>query len=353
MAIKTAILGFAHGHVQSYCDEWKKDPELGVAVTAGWDHDEKRLSQTAEKFGFQPYSSLDQLLALSDLEAVVIGAETSMHADLVERAAAAGKNIILQKPISLTMGEADRIVEAVSRHGVQFSMAWQMRVDPQNLKIKELLESGEFGQVFMLRRRHGLPMGLNPEFADSWHVDPKLNRDIWADDSSHPIDFIYWLLGQPETITAEIVSLYNPRIPMDNGVALFRYADGPLAEVSCSFTCNAAENTVEVICEKGTILLSYGDSPSCNVSRPEGAEGLKWYLKEEGRWTHSHIPTPEQHHFRIRGLAKPLAEFLLGKREAIATAEAGREALRMTLATYVSAREGRRVSYQDEKIAFV
>jgi predicted dehydrogenase len=353
MAIKVGILGFAHGHVHSYCDEWSKNPDLGINVIAGWDQDEKRLGQVSEKLGIHPLQSLEHVLALSELEAVIIGAETSMHADLVEKAASAGKNIILQKPISLTMAEADRIVEAVNRHGIQFSMAWQMRVDPQNLKIKELLKSGDFGKVFMLRRRHGLPMGLNPEFADSWHVDPKLNRDIWADDSSHPIDFIYWLLGEPESITAEILSLYNPRIPMDNGVALFRYEDGPLAEVSCSFTCTAAENTVEVICERGTIILSYGDSPSCNISRPEGAEGLKWYLKEQGAWIHSNIPTPDQHHVRIRGLAEPLAEFLQGKQPPIATAEEGRHALRMTLATYVSAREGRRVSYQDENIALV
>ena len=72
---------------------------------------------------------------------------------------------------------------------------------------------------------------------------PELNRDIWADDAAHAIDFIHWLLGVPESITAEVDSLCDPRVPKDNGIAMFRYPGGPLAEVFCSFTCVAAENT--------------------------------------------------------------------------------------------------------------
>jgi predicted dehydrogenase len=232
-------------------------------------------------------------------------------------------------------------------------MAWQMRVDPQNVKMKELIDSGELGQVFMVRRRHGLSMCLNPAFADSWHVAPELNRDIFADDASHPIDMIHWLLGVPETVTAELESLYDARMPRDNGIALFRYAGGPLAEVCCSFTLPAGENTTEIVGEKGVIIQNYGDGPSCSVPRPEGACGLKWYLTETQEWTCSDIATPEGHGLRIAGLAGPLAEFFHGRRAPIATAEEGRMSLRMLLACYVSAREGRRVGIDDEAIAAV
>jgi len=352
MAINVGILGFAHGHVNAYCEEWRNS-ELGVSITAGWDHDVERLNQAVKTFGIEAHSNPDELLSRPDIQAVVIASETSMHADLVEHAAAAGKAIVLQKPMALTLSEADRIVAAVERHKVPFTMAWQMRVDPQNLKMKELIESSALGKVFMVRRRHGLPVGLNPGFADSWHAKPEFNRDIWADDASHPIDFIHWLLGVPEGVTAEIASLYNPQIPMDNGVALFRYASGPLAEVSCSFTCTAAENTTEIICERGTIVQNYGDVPSCNVPRAEGAAGLKWYSAESGEWTYSDIISPPNHGFRIRGLGQPLAEFLTGKREPIATAEEGRTSLRILLATYLSAREGRRVAVSDNSVVEV
>jgi predicted dehydrogenase len=350
---KVGILGFAHGHVHSYCDEWILHPEYGISIAAGWDHQAERLAAAKQKYGFADYADVEAMLSRDDIQAVVIAAETSKHAELVEQAAAHGKAIILQKPLALTMPEADRIVTAVAKFNVPFTLAWQMRVDPQNLQMKAMLASGELGQVFMVRRRHGLAMGLLPDFADSWHVDPAYNRDIWADDSAHPIDFLHWLLGVPETVTAEVGSLYNPRIPMDNGVAIFRYPGGPIAEVSCSFTCTAAENTTEIICERGTITQSFGDAVSCNVPRAESAPGLQWFTAATGVWTASDIASPPNHSHRIRGLAKPLAEFLTGERGPLATAEEGRTSLRMVLATYVSAKEGRRVLLDDPAIVSV
>ncbi len=120
----------------------------------------------------------------------------------------------------------------------------------------------------MVRRRHGLGTHLWKGFAETWHVNPRLNRDIWADDASHAVDFLHWLLGVPESVTAEIASLLDPRIPMDNGVAVFRYPNGPIAEVCCSFTCVAGENTTEVFAERGTIVQNYGDAPSSAPARP-------------------------------------------------------------------------------------
>ena len=118
---------------------------MGVNVIAGWDHDAARLEQAVANHGVQPYADVDALLANDDVQAVIVAAETSLHADLVEKAADAGKAIVLQKPMALTLPEADRIVEAVERNGVPFTMAWQMRVDPQNVKMKELIDSGALG----------------------------------------------------------------------------------------------------------------------------------------------------------------------------------------------------------------
>ena len=344
------ILGFAHGHVNAYCRNWRSEPGFGVWAVAGWDHDENRLRQAAAVHGIEPCATVEDLLVRDDVPTVLIAAETSLHAELVEKAVAAEKTIILQKPMALTLAEADRIVDAVSRAGVRFTMAWQMRVDPQNIEMKQLIDSGALGKLFMLRRRHGLAVCLDPAFADSWHMAPDKNRDIWADDAAHPIDFVYWLLGQPESVTAEIESLHDPRMPMDNGIAIFRFRGGPIAEVCCSFTNAASENTTEVTGEKGCIVQNYGDVPSCNVPRPGNAVALKWFLRETGEWTQSDLPTPDGHGWRIGNLAGPLAEFALGKRVPIATAEEGRTVLRMTLACYVSAREGRRVSLADPAI---
>jgi predicted dehydrogenase len=226
---------------------------------------------------------------------------------------------------------------------VPFTMAWQMRADPHNLQMKSLLDSGQFGKVFMVRRRHCLPTQLWKDFDKTWHVNPRYNRDIFADDASHPIDFLYWLLGEPASVMAEMGTLLNPAVLNDNGIALFRFASGAFGEASCSFAAVAGENTTEIVCENGVIVNNYGDGPSCMVPRPPGGIQLKWYLRPAEQWTLSTLPDIGNQGERISGLAGPLAEFLHGRRPPIATAQEGRTVLKMVLACYESAQTGKRV----------
>ena len=177
----------------------------------------------------------------------------------------------------------------------------------------------------------------------TWHVQPHLNRDIFADDAAHAVDFLYWLFGMPESVTAEIGTLLNPKIPNDNGIAVFRYPNGQLAEVSCTFVAVAGENTLEILCENGMIVGNYGDLVACMIPRPPGGIQLKWYLRDENKWTISDLPDITHQGERIGGLAAPIAEFLHGQRPPIATAREGHDVLKMTLACLESSAEGRRV----------
>lgn len=344
MAVNVGILGFAHGHVHSYCARWREQPELGVRVTAGWDHDATRAAEAGTNNGLEIAPSAAALLARPDVDAVVVASETSFHCELVEQAAAAGKAIVLQKPLALTLEQADRIVTAVQRAGVPFTLAWQMRVDPHNLQIKALLEEGTFGRLYLLRRRHCLNAHLWEGFEKSWHVQAAYNRDLFADDAAHPIDFIYWLRGMPVSVTAELGTLRNPAVINDNGIVLFRFADGSFAEVSCTFVAVAGENITEAVCEKGTIVHNFGDIVSTNIPWPTGGIQLKWFRQETGNWSVSELPDITNHGTRITGLAEPLAQFLHGRRPPIATAEEGRDVLRLVLACYDSAEQGKRIN---------
>ncbi|MCF7688786.1 MAG: Gfo/Idh/MocA family oxidoreductase [Cephaloticoccus sp.] len=343
--MKTAVLGFAHGHVGMYCDIWHARPELGIEVVSVWDHDAARLAEVAEKRNLRAIGDLAQILAEPEIEAVVIGAETSRHAELVIAAARAGKKIVLQKPLALTLEQADAIVAVIGETKVPFTLAWQMRVDPQNVRMKELVQSGELGRILMVRRRHGLNTHMWDWFENSWHVQPALNRGMWADDAAHAVDFIYWLLGTPSSVIAEIDTLVNPKVPDDNGIAVFRYSDGTFAEVVSSMTCVAAENTTEIVGENGTIIQNFGDGPSGIPPRPDTAVGLKWFLRGGKEWVDSGIPSPVAHGERIKDLAAPLADFLHGRRPPIATATEGRDVLRLTLACYESALAGQRITF--------
>ena len=342
---KVGVLGFAHGHVFAFAGVWKDRPEFNATVVKGFDHDHNRGKKACEQLGCEFAPDIYGILDDKNIDSVVITAETYYHAEYAEAAAKAGKKIICYKPLALTMEQADRIVTAVEEYGVDFSMAWQMRTDAQNILVKQMLDSGKFGRLYSLRRRHGLPTQKFGDFENSWHVDPTMNRDIFADDAAHAIDFVYWLLGMPDTVMATLSTMENPKIINDNGIAVFKYPGGALAEVSCNFACLAAVNALEVQCEKGTIVLDFGDVPSTTV--PHGTNGLKWILDGDKDWTYSEIPSPASHGERISGQAGPLADFLNGKRGPIATAMEARDVLRMVLACYESDEAGRRVALNE------
>jgi len=341
--MKLAIVGFAHGHVNAYAAEIANMDDVSVAW--GWDHDGKRGADSCKSVGCEFCPDLEKLLERKDLDGVIIGVETSMHADAVVAAARAGKPILLQKPMALTLEDCDRIVQAVGDNNVPFSMAWQMRCDPQNIWMRDSVNSGLIGRVVMLRRRHGLSTHLWAGFEDSWHVKPELNRGMFMDDASHPADLLLWMLGKPTSVIAEIDTLLNPKIPDDNAVAVYRFPGGAMAILECSFTLVAAEETTLIVGEKGSIIQSYGDGPSCGVVPvPEGTLGLRYLLAGDKAWTPVDIPTPAGHGLRIRGVTASAIEFFKGEREPIATAEEGRDNIKMLLAAHESALQGRRIS---------
>ncbi len=343
MTLNVAILGWAHGHMGFYAKELGRIP--GVRVTASWDHDLDRGKRSAEPFGCAMSTDLDEVLKDEKIPAVIVGVETSMHAEVCVAAAEAGKAILLQKPMALTLEDCDRIIEAVVRAGVPFSIAWQMRVDPQNLKIKGILDSGVLGKITMFRRKHCLATHLWPDFDKSWHVRRELNRGMWMDDAAHPFDLIHWLFGMPKSVMAEIDTLLNPSIPDDSGVAVFRTADGAIVDLFCSFAANAGENTTEVHGKNGTLIQNYGDGVSAASPRAESAPGLRWILNGETEWTDSGIPSPRSQQTRIEAVAGPAVEFFLGKRPPLGTAQEGRDVTEMLLASYESAATGKRVEF--------
>ncbi len=276
----------------------------------------------AAQYGLQTCETAAGLLERDDLDAVVVASETSLHADLA-------------------VGE--QIAAAVNAIRVPFTMAWQMRVDPENLKMRELIADGVLGRKYQIRRGHCLGMLLNPAFESSWHVDPEYNRDIFADDAAHAIDFIYWLLGMPQTVTARMTTAHKVTMPNDHGVALLEYPHGLLAEVSSSFAAIAGENTTEIVGEKGVLVQNYGDAPSAAKRFDPNAPSMKWYVREADEWVVSEVDAPKAQGERIAGLAGPLAEFLHGRRPPLATVEDGLNALRIVLACYEANETGRRV----------
>lgn len=342
--IGVGVISFAHGHVGAYCSRMKDWDD--VRLVAVWDDDEARGQANAERFGtaFSPH--LEDLLDRADVDAVIVTSETNKHAGHCVAAAAAGKHILLQKPMALTLDDCDAIIAAVDRAGITLRMAFQMRCDPVNQRMKQMVDDGALGRIGTLRRRHCLNLLFNETFVTGpsrWHIDPAANKGMFMDDAVHAADFLLWFLGKPVSVMAEIDNVLTTCAPDDTGMAIYRFESGAFGLLyNCSVTLGA-EITTEIYGDQGTVHHYYGDGVSTGFA-PPGAAPLKLYRRgEPQQWEEIRLPIPKAHGERIAAVPRPWIDMLLAGDDPDCDARCGRLSTAMCLAAYESAAAGRRI----------
>lgn len=343
--IGVGIISFAHGHARSYCQRLLTNEN--ARLVACWDDDATRGQKAAADYGMTYSPHLEDLLQNPEIHGVIITCETARHAEMTLAAAAAGKHILCQKPMALTLADCDRMTATAQKAGVKFMMAHQMRHDPSNLKIKELLENGKLGKISLLRRRHCIPVLLDPNFISGpsrWHFDPAKNIGMWFDDAAHATDFIHWMLGRPVSVIAEIENTVTNIAPDDTGVAVYKFASGAMAVLVNSSVTLAGENTTEIYGDRGVLIQNYDDAVSTALA-PPGGIALKLFTRENPAWQDLGQAIPAGHGERIAAVPEGFVECIRHDLEPIVTAHDGRVAVEMLLGAYQSAREGRRISF--------
>jgi predicted dehydrogenase len=345
--IGIGVLSFAHGHVSLYVEVMQHFPE--VRLVAAYDDWADRGKTLCESSGMRYAARVEEVLEDPEIHAVMIGSETSRHEELVVAAAQAGKHILLQKPMAFTLDACDRMIDAINRAGVRFAMAFQMRHDPANQKIREIVHSGILGDLAVVRRRHCIGVCLAPDFINGpskWHLSAEKNKGMFMDDAVHPADWFHWIFGKPVSVIAEIGNVITDCAPDDNGVAVYRFAKGEMGILFNSSTVMAGENTTEIYGSKGCLIQNYGDGPSCAVPRPASSPALKVFRYGERDWETYEVPEDSlDQGNRIRRVPRPWIDSLLNDAPPPANAEDGRIASEMILGAYRAAEEGRRVTF--------
>jgi predicted dehydrogenase len=344
--IGIGIISFAHGHANAYCNQMQTFDD--VELVACWDDNVERGESAATQYGMRYSPHLEDVTNHPEIHAVIVTCETNRHAEMVGAAASDGKDILCQKPMALTLEDCDRIAESVEKTGVKFMMGHQMRRDPANIAMKELIDSGVLGKIGVLRRRHCINALFSEAFVTGpsrWHIDPEKNMGMFMDDASHATDFIHWMLGKPTSVIAEIDNILTDVAPDDTGLAVYRFAGGEMAILLNTSVTLAGENTTEIYGDAGVVIQNYGDAPSCNIPRPADAVALKLYTRDEPLWKDLGIPIPAGHGERIGGVPRPFIDCLKNGTESDVTVEDGRVAVEMILGAYQSAQEGRRVTF--------
>lgn len=169
----------------------------GARLAGVADVDAARAEQFAAAYNTRSYRSVGALLQDKSLAAVVICSPTSAHADQAVDAAGAGKHILCEKPIAVTLADADRIIAAAERAGVYLMIGHVLRLMPEYTLAYSLLTSGELGQVRSLYARR--MSGKASEAWQSWLLNSKFSLGVF-DVQIHDLDLFSWIFGQSRSI---------------------------------------------------------------------------------------------------------------------------------------------------------
>lgn len=342
--IRFGILSYAMYHSNFWSDAVNKS-ELGTLVGC-WDDDGERGRQKAKEHNTRFYENLDDLL--KECDAVGITSETAKHPWLVEAAARAGVHVLCEKPIAVDLEACDRIEAAVKRSGIVFQQSFPKRHDPINHRLLEIVRSGRLGTISLARVRHGHYYGVQGPVLAAWHDDVAMvGGGTLMDEGIHGADFLRWFFGRPRSVVASISNATFGKEGDDAAIAVFKYPNGLLAELSTATSFLGAENSIEIFGTRGAAIISGVDLASRDLV--DGGY-LKVYTANppinppERRWTQV-VDEPPLFKKGVFHQQNPLSflKCLAEGTEPLVTLQDGREALQMILAAYRAAETGREV----------
>lgn len=237
--LKVAVLSFAHTHAGSYIRNLvnRDDVELltsdphGVSGAEG-----PRGADYAALFGADYVNSYEEAFAWRP-DAVVICSENSRHAELIKQAAAAGVDILCEKPLATTIEDAEAAIAATVDAGVKLMTAYPVRYAPAHQELKALISSGALGTIISVL---GTNNGVLPKDR-AWFTDPQLaGGGALVDHVVHCADLLDDLLGQSArtvyaTTNKVLYAEQNPAVET-GGLVTITYPTGVVASIDCSWS---------------------------------------------------------------------------------------------------------------------
>ena len=205
--------------------------------------------------GFRHHADLAGLLARDDIDGVIVTTRTSAHLEVIVAAAEAGKHVFTEKVLALTPGDARRIVEAVEQAGVVLTVSLPRLSHGYTLAIREILASGQLGQVTQVRCRLSHDGAVGRRWLPARFFDPgEAGGGALVDLGCHPLYLTRLFLGgMPESVTAEYGRVTGQAVD-DNAVAILRHRTGALGIAETGFVNPSSPFSIEIHGTTGSLL---------------------------------------------------------------------------------------------------
>ncbi len=253
--IRFALVGcgrIAGKHIEAF--EQHKDRAELVAVC---DSDPKALTAAMARAQVPGYRTLEELLAKSNADVIVLATPSGLHATQAIQAAEAGRHVVTEKPMATRWHDGTAMVAACDKAGVQLFVVKQNRRNPTIQLLKRAIERRRFGRIYMVTVN---VFWCRPqEYYDSapWRGTWEYDGGAFMNQASHYVDLLDWLVGPVESVHAFTATLERHIEVEDTGVANIRWRSGALGSVNVTMLTHKQnfEGSLTIIGERGTVRL--------------------------------------------------------------------------------------------------
>lgn len=257
MLIRFGLIGCGR-IARRHADLLGKGQIEGAQLAAVCDIDVAKAKSYAKEFDVPYFANMKELAARDDIDGIVVLTESGRHAEHVVALAEFGKHLIVEKPMALTLDDADRMIEACDRNDVKLFIVKQNRFNLPVVKLREALESGRFGRLVLgtIRVRWCRPQAYYDQ--DAWRGTWALDGGVLANQASHHVDLLEWMMGSVKSVYALSTTALVDIEAEDTAVVALRFSNGALGVIEATTATRPVdlEGSLSLLGERGTVEIA-------------------------------------------------------------------------------------------------
>jgi predicted dehydrogenase len=314
-----------------------------AVLSAVFDTNPKANAEVAKQFNARPAANLNQLLA-QDLDAVYVATPAHLHYDHVQACAKAGKHILCEKPLGMTVAQTEEMIDSCNRSGIKLGCAFMMRFVTQHQEALKLIQQGRLGQPVYARAQLSC---WYPPIEGAWRQDPTTGGGgSLMDMGGHCIDLLEMFFGNVARVSCFIGNTVHSYRSEDSAVATLFFENGALATVDTFFCIpdNGSKNVLELYGSKGSILAqgTIGQGPAGKmVAFLEGEDRV--YDAQQARAADQGFAVDPKPVNTYQAEIDEFGQAIIENRQPVITGELGLRSQKTLAACYESARSGQAI----------
>lgn len=328
--MKVGIIG-AGTMGNAHAKAWRESGAELFGVSA---KNQQSAKQLAELYQTKVFEQYQELLAAVDI--VDICVPTDLHKTMVLEAAAAKKHVVCEKPIALTLDDAEEMIAACDQAGVRLFIAMVVRFFPQYRVAKAALDAGHLGKLGVIRLKR---VAYQPIGDEAWFTDEARSGGMIVDLMLHDLDYARSLAGAVKRVYAKSVRASRPDAPGDYALITLGFANGAMAliEGGWAYPAGTFRTAIDIAGSEGLIEWSSDDSQT-----------IKPLLKSQDASQVSRVGIPVSSHAEDPYVTeiKHAYDAIKNAKPFLVTAHDGLEALRLALAAKESLKTGQPVTLE-------